>query len=88
VRRKSHTIVNAVTEKDEELRTASHRECEHCDEEECGASCTQTANNNPGQHHAADALKNTRVISKRYNMAESISPSQLQSRAAEGRSMG
>jgi hypothetical protein len=57
VPRKSLTIVNAVSEKEEHMRTASHGECKHCDEEKCANNCTQPANNDPGQHHAADALK-------------------------------
>jgi hypothetical protein len=57
VRRKSLTIGNAMSEKEEDLRTASHGECEHCDKEECADNSTQPANNDPGQHHAADALK-------------------------------
>jgi hypothetical protein len=57
VRRKSLTIVNAVTEKEEHLRTASHGKCKHCDEEKCTKNCAYPANNNPGHHHAPIALK-------------------------------
>jgi hypothetical protein len=57
VRRKSLTIVNAVTEKEEHLRTASHWECKHCDKEKCAENCAHPANNNPGHHQAPIALK-------------------------------